>query len=42
MHQQTMWATNKSVDDYASNVTSSTRKNTQDNNMAIKDFFKPQ
>ena len=32
----------ESVDANISNVTDSTSKNTQDNNMAIKDFFQPQ
>ena len=31
----------ESVDASISNVTASTSKNTQDNNMAIKDFFQP-
>ena len=32
----------ESVDANVSNVTASTSKNTQDNDMAIKDFFQPQ
>ena len=32
----------ESVDANVSNVTASTSKNMQDNNMAIKDFFQPQ
>ena len=32
----------ESVDANISNLTASTSKNTQDNDMAIKDFFQPQ
>ena len=38
-----IYASNEgSVDANVSNVTASTSKNTQDNDMAIKDFFQPQ
>ena len=41
-HRENYAGNEESVDANVSNVTASTSKNMQDNNMAIKDFFQPQ